>query len=112
MAAAGAFAGAEFVDRRALCPTSGEVCPALETVVRLYEDHVSPDINITMPREAQSRYDGPKLTARLGEYSLRANIIDCPGANGDDCPTRMNMDDSPVRTGIVKTLRKVLEKTR
>jgi hypothetical protein len=87
-----------------LCPTSGDVCPALSRLSDLYlanEDNVDHDI---------ATGDRIKFTIKKAEIAGRAALSGCMGVNevADVCPVRTEMDESSVRRGLVSTVRALL----
>lgn len=108
MAEAIAVSGANSI----LCPTTGEVCPARENLVRLFDNHVDAKYAEGLPRENQPQFDAIKLQTRLAEYSVRAQMSGCGGPNEAACPIRESMDESMVRVGIVGALRKALRRVK
>lgn len=105
------FKNTDFADPRGVCPNSGEICSARQTLVKLFDTHVDAQLIASMPDdEFNPRYDHAKLNLRLAEYDMRAKLVDCSKATADVCPVRQSMDESPVRVGIVSALRKVLRK--
>lgn len=89
-----------------LCPSTGEQCPALTKLEKLYvgnEGNVDHD---------QATKDRIMFTMKRTEYLAATALNACEGAIADACPTRIRMDESRLRQGIVQSIRSVREKLR
>ncbi len=93
------------------CPMTGEVCAARQSLVKAYAPMaLSPEVQAELPLELNPALDKHKLNARLFEYRFRAEKIRCPGMQEGVCPTRQAMNESKVRVGLVRTVRKLMGK--
>lgn len=100
-----------FIDIRTVCPSSGEVCAAMASLVTNYEFNVKCSARLgDLPAEMSPHLDGIKLEARLAEYRARARQIGCEGMTEDTCPVRVNMDEAPVRSSVVQIFRGIFRR--
>lgn len=110
------------LDPRIVCPTTGQVCPAQESLVNEYTRSTQDGQHNTLdrtsfgdeddgwngdelyPRGSSSDFallsDQQKFDLQLTEYAKRSR--NCPGAQNDDCPTRISMEQSVSRRAAVK----------
>jgi hypothetical protein len=103
----------DYVDTRAICPNTGEYCVSMGNLVELYDTHVAEEICDALPDDDfNPRYDQTKLKLKLAEYSVRAKFVDCSDADETTCPVRESMNESTVRVGVVKALRKTLRRKK
>lgn len=87
-----------------LCPTTGEICPALANLQMLYVG------NADVVEHDTSTIDRIKFEAKRGELVGAAVIRQCQGETEEHrCPTRDAMDISPVRKSLVTTARALLQ---
>lgn len=99
------------LDKRVLCPTTGEVCAAMASLVTNYEFNVKCSARLgDLPAEMSPHLDGIKLQARLAEYRARARQIGCEGMTEDTCPVRASMDEAPVRSSVVQIFRGIFRR--
>jgi hypothetical protein len=103
----------DYVDTRTICPNTGEYCTGMGNLVELYDTHVSDEICDSLPDdEFNPREDETKLKLKLAEYSVRAKFVDCSKADENTCPVRESMNESTIRVGVVKALRKTLRRKK
>lgn len=96
-------------DVRERCPNTGLICEARSSLIGAYTTHVSAQVCEGMKvDEYHPAFDQAKLDIRLREYDIRAKLADCADATTDQCPVRLSMNQSPVRRGLVKTVRSLL----
>ncbi|MFY9227811.1 MAG: hypothetical protein WAO28_00580 [Candidatus Microsaccharimonas sp.] len=85
-----------------MCPSTGEVCPALKNLRELYvgnEDVVDHDTATS---------DRIKFGFKRSEYIAASAIRGCEGVVDGICSTRKAMDASPVRVSLVDSLRRLV----
>lgn len=109
------FSGAALANpAEILCPTTQEPCTARETLVALYRTNWS---DKTLPGrmrvdELHPFGDEAKLQLKLTEHRLAALAIGCSGTQGDVCPVRERMSQSPARVTAVGLARGAISKLR
>lgn len=98
------------------CPTTGEVCPALEHIVEIHTQSADAEAVMssitTWDSPNHPRHDPVKLQARLIEHRQQARFRGCDGPEADACPVRQSMDESRIRQGMVATVRVALRHLR
>ena len=85
-----------------LCPSNGEICPALENLQRLYVG------NETVVDHETATSDRIKFGFKRSEYIAAAAIRGCDGAVEGICSVRAAMDASTVRVSLVESLRRLV----
>lgn len=84
------------------CPSTGEICPALQNLQQLYignEDVVDHETATS---------DRIKFGIKRSEYLTAAALRGCEGAIDGVCSVRAAMDASPVRRSLVGSLRRLV----
>jgi hypothetical protein len=123
---------APLIDPRAVCVSSGQVCVGKVALLETLAENrrvqgMGPDIEFPVVDDEDS-YNGEEMYPRstfmgmgldtdsikgdikLREYDIYAKRLDCIGPQNNDCPTRVHMENSEIRTNILTAIRTVFKR--
>jgi hypothetical protein len=99
----------------ALCPATGQACPAGEHLSALY----APPANIDLLNELSPEdnrlvaMNARNLQIKATELQVQTGLRGCDGVGEDgSCPVRNAMDADPIRRTAVKGIRGILKHIR